>query len=149
MNDSWETRFEKKPRRTALNIGLSIIAIVTVLGVTGTVINILIQPARVTQKTFDAGNMIANYEWFHQQHEDVKAFNIRLTAAVAAQTAFETSAGPRDTWKFDDRQEWNRLNTIVLGLTGQRAAMVADYNARTQMANRDIFRSGDLPESLQ
>lgn len=149
MSDSWEARLEKKPRRTALNIGLSVIAIVAVLGIAGAGINILMQPARVAQKTFEAGNIIANYEWFFQQNQDVQAFDIRLTAAVAAQAAFEESAGARDSWKFDDRQEWNRLNTIVLGLTGKRASMVADYNARTQMANRDIFRSGDLPDHLE
>ena len=89
----------------------------------GTGISVLLQPAKVAQKTFDADNMIGNYEWFHQQYEDVKAFDARLVAATAAKTAFEQSAGPRDSWKFDERQEWNRLNTIVLGLTGQRAAM--------------------------
>lgn len=149
MSDSWETRFEQKPRRTALNVGLSVLGIVAVLALAGIGINIMLQPAAVAQKTFGADNMIANYEWFHQQYEDVQAFDVRLAAAVAAQAAFEESAGPRENWKFDDRQEWNRLNTIVLGLTGQRASMVAEYNARTAMANRDIFRSGNLPETLQ
>ncbi len=147
MSD-WEKDFAEKPRRTALNIGLSALAICGVLALVGTGISVLLQPAKVAQKTFDADNMIGNYEWFHQQYEDVKAFDARLVAATAAKTAFEQSAGPRDSWKFDERQEWNRLNTIVLGLTGQRASMVAEYNARTAMANRNIFRSGDLPETL-
>lgn len=149
MNNEWEDRFEKKPRRTTLNIGVSILAILFVLGLVAGGFNLLMQPGRVAQKTFDAGNMIANYEWFKQQAQDVKAIDTKIAAASTAQKTFETSAGNRENWKFDDRQEWNRLNTIVMGLTGQRASMVAEYNARTQMANRDIFRTGDLPAHLE
>jgi hypothetical protein len=143
--DSFEDRFEKSPRRTALVVVLSVvgIAFVGVVAVRG--LGLLTQPLAVAERTFDADNMIANYEWFHQQYEDINANAQRLSAARDALTSFEASAGDRSTWKFDDRQEWNRLHMIVLGLEGARAEMIATYNARTEMQNRDLFRGSDLP----
>lgn len=143
-----ESRFERKPRRTILVVLLSIVGIlfVVVMAVRG--LGLLTQPLAVAERTFDAGNMIANYEWFHQQYEDIRANEARLSAAVATRSAFEAALGDRSDWRFDDRQEWNRLNTVVLGLEGKRAEMIATYNARTEMANRDIFRGSDLPAHI-
>lgn len=149
----WEKSFEDRPARTALRLGLTIVGIMAVLSVVIWLIGMALFPAqqagRVLTKTFDADNMIYNYEWFKRQNQDVQAIGTKLTAAEQAQSIFEQSAGSRDGWKFDDRTEWNRLNTIVLGLRNQRASMVAEYNARSEMANRSIFKTGDLPLTLQ
>lgn len=149
---SWEDRFEKKPRRTAFNVGASIILVCTALGLVGMGLSILTAPARsvtgIVNRTLDSENVIANYEWFKRQNQDVKAIDIRLEASRNAVKSFEASAGPRTTWTFEDKQESSRLNSIVLGLEGQRASMVAEYNARTQMMNRDLFRTSDLPAEL-
>ncbi len=145
----WEKRFQDKPRRTALNVGLSVIALVTVLGVVGSAVSLITLPFRtakgVIERTANPDNVIANYEWFKRQYQDVKAIDVRIGASIRAKDAFTYSAGGRDTWKFEDRQEFNRINGIILGLEGQRASMVAEYNARTQMMNRDVFRTSDLP----
>ena len=149
---SWEQRFEEKPRRTILNILISGVAIITVVGVVGfgirMVVNPFVQAGRVIERTIDADNVIANYEWFKRQVQDVRAMDDKVGIASVTLEAFERSAGPRESWKFDDRQEWNRLNAVLLGLRAQRTSMVAEYNARTQMANRDLFRTSDLPAEL-
>lgn len=149
---NWEKRFEERPRRTILAAGVSAIAIIGVLVVVGAGVGLITLPFRtgagIVERALSPDNVIANYEWFKRQYQDVQAIDIRLAASREAQVAFEASAGDRASWKFDDRQEWSRLNSIVLGLQGQRASMVAEYNARTQMANRDLFRTGDLPSSL-
>lgn len=141
----WESRFEQKPRRTTLNVMLSAVAILTVVGGAIYLGRIALQPLAIASKTLDADNVIANYEWFHQQFEDINANGQRLGAARDALSSFEASVGDRSAWKFDDRQEWNRLHMIVLGLEGARAEMIATYNARTEMQNRDLFRGSDLP----
>lgn len=132
--------------------GLAAIGIVSGLVVAGAAAGLLTLPFRavsgVAERTFNADNMIHNYEWFKQQYQDVQAIGVKIGVAEGAISAFEASAGDRGTWKFDDRQEWSRLNTILLGLRGQRASMVAEYNAKTQMANRNLFRTGDLPAEL-
>lgn len=152
MND-WEDRFERKPAGTTLRLLLVGFGIIVVLGVvgffTGLIANPFVQTKRIIEKTIDADNVLYNYEWFKTQNQDVIAIDVKLAAAAKAKSDFETSAGARETWGFEDKQEWNRLNTIVLGLTGQRASMVSLYNARSEMANRDIFKSGDLPARLE
>lgn len=149
---TWEQRFEEKPRRTILNILISGVAIIAVVGVVGfgirMVVNPFVQAGRVVEKTIDADNVIANYEWFKRQVQDVRAMDEKVGIASLVLEQFEKSTGPREGWRFDDRQEWNRLNTVLLGLRAQRTSMVAEYNARTQMANRDLFRTSDLPAEL-
>lgn len=106
------------------------------------------QANRVFEKTFDADNMVGNYEWFKQQYQDIKAYDVKITASQLSFDTFLNSAGDRKTWTFEDKQEYNRQNTVINALKIQRASMVAEYNARASMANRNIFRTNDLPESL-
>lgn len=149
----WEKSFEDRPASTALRFLLTVLVIFTIVGIAGWTIKMVLYPAeqagRIITKTLDADNVIYNYEWFKRQRQDVLAIDVKLTAAQDSLKAFETLAGSRENWKFDDRTEWSRLNSILLGLRGQRASMVAEYNARSQMANRSIFKTGDLPETLQ
>jgi len=153
MSNSWEDRFDKKPARTSFSVGVRTILVVLGLIVVATigwfVINPLVQSGRVVSQTIDADNVIANYEWFHQQHEDVLAKDVQIENAAAALERFEQSAGPRNTWNLTTSQESARLNAILTGHQQQRATMVADYNARANMANRAIFLDNDLPERLQ
>jgi hypothetical protein len=149
----WGRDFERAPVKTgmsAASVAILCFAILSVIGGAAALITLPMRTATgVAERTFNPDAVIANYEWFKRQVQDVKAIDGRLDAARRARSDFEASAGGRETWKSDDRQEWNRLNSIVLGLEGQRTSMVAEYNARTQMANRDLFRTSDLPETLQ
>jgi len=150
MHD-WENKFERRPVRTGISLGAAMLGGLMVLTVIGGVgfgaLNLLSQPARVVQKTFDADNMIYNYEWFRQQYADIQAMDQKIAASKASLTAFETSAGPRSGWASSDRNRWDFLNSQVLGLTNQRTTMVAAYNGRASQANRSIFMAG-LPEII-
>lgn len=150
---NWEERFERRPGRTAFHAGSIAIAVVLGLTVVGGVgfwaLNLAAQPARVLTKTFDADNMIYNYQWFKQQYQDIQAISTKADAADAAVAAFEASAGPRSAWTFEDKNRSAQLASISLGLKNQRATMVAEYNARSQMANRSIFKTGELPDQIQ
>jgi len=106
------------------------------------------QAGRVFEKTFDADNMVYNYEWFKQQYQDIKAADTKISNLENQRDQFVVAAGPRDKWTFEDKQQYNYFSTVLVGLQGQRSQMVADYNARAQMANRDIFRTGDLPQRI-
>lgn len=149
---SFEDRLYRRPRRTIIGLGFSAIAILAVLGLGGGIVfgglNLLAQPGRVVQKTFDADNMIYNYEWFRQQYADIGSMDAKIEAATTSLGSFEQSAGPRSGWALSDRQQWDQLNRMVLGLTNQRTTMVATYNGRASQANRSIFMAG-LPEFIQ
>lgn len=141
----YEDDLYSRPRRTALNWGTSAIIVILGLAIVGGVgswaINLASQPGRVVQQTFDANNMIANYEWFRQQYQDVIAIDGKIAVQVEAQQAATSEA------------ERTRIASIIAGLRTKRAQMVADYNARASMANRSIFQNPPLggvriPETL-
>lgn len=108
------------------------------------------QAGRIVAKTIDADNVIANYEWFKQQHESIAAIEAKIVGAQQAVVAFEKSAGDRKDWHRVDREEHARLSAIALGLEQQRSDLAATYNARSRMVNRSVFKTGDaaLPESI-
>lgn len=150
--NNWESRFNDRPVRTGISFGVAVIGGILVLSVVGGVgfgvLNLSSQPARVVQKTFDADNMIYNYEWFRQQYADIQAMDQKIAASSVSLESFENSAGPRSGWAASDRNRWDFLNSQVLGLTNQRTTMVAAYNGRASQANRSIFMAG-LPEAIQ
>lgn len=151
--DDWEKSFEARPARTSFRLGVTALAVIAGLSVVTGVAGLILAPLKLVtgtvERTLAPDNAIYNYEWFKRQNADIAAMTVKLSSAEQAKTDFEASAGPRDKWAFDDKTEWNRLNTIVLGLRNQRASMVAEYNARSEMANRTIFKTGDLPTSIQ
>lgn len=99
----------------------------------------------VQDKTLNADNALYNYEWFKQQSEDIKALKEKLVIAKKAKETFDSDAGPRDKWTFEDKTESSRLGAVSQGIESQLVNAVADYNARTKMANRAIFKDGIIP----
>lgn len=141
--DKWGKDFEQKPIRTTFGAGVWAIIIVGGLSLIGggvfMAVNVVSQPGRVVQKTLDADNVLFNYEWFRTQYADIQAMQPKIDNAIAARTAFEQSAGERSTWKTSDRNEWDRLNGLVLGLQNQRVTMIAAYNGNASKANKALF----------
>lgn len=152
MGRDYEKDFTDRPVRSSLGWGIAAIFVIGVLVLAGSfffgAITLVSQPGRIVQKTFDADNVIYNYEWFRQQYADIGGMATKLKNAEDARTSFELSAGPRADWKLSDRQQWDQLNRIVLGLQNQRVTMVAEYNGQASKANRSIFLAG-LPDHIE
>jgi hypothetical protein len=115
------------------------------------VLHLLTAPARavtgVVDRTLSADAIIANYEWFKQAYQDVLAIDNQASNAEAALSRFKAD-NPKP-WDYPTSTEYARLNAIVLGLLNQRQNLVAQYNARSRMVNRSLFKTHDLPESLE
>ena len=137
---------------------LTIIGIV-VLGIGARALRVALLPVRVfdrtvqtaeqiVDKTLTGDNAIYNYEWFKQTWEDLKAISRKGEIAAAAVATFESSAGARTTWTFEDKGEHARLSAIVQGLRSQFEDVQAQYDARAKMANRSIFKDGIIPEAI-
>lgn len=143
--------FDNKPRRSIFMTGVWAIVILGGLSAVGgavfTGLNVLSQPGRVIQKTFDADNMIYNYEWFRQQYQDVEAMKVKIANSEAQLQSWLSTAPERSSWKIQDSQTHSQLNSIVLGQKNQLAQMIANYNSRASMANRSIFMNG-LPSNI-
>ena len=103
----------------------------------------------VIDRTLTAENAIYNYEWFKQQSQDIKAGEAKISIAMQSVDSFEQALGSdRSTWTFEDKTEWARLRSVEQGLRSHVETLIADYNARASMANRDIFRDGLIPNLM-
>lgn len=154
---SWEHAAERGPGAIAWKLfwfavpAFLVLAMCSgLIGVVGFGLNPFRQAGRVIEKTIDADNVIYNYEWFKQRHEDIQAIKAKIVDSDIALAHFKEDAGERSGWHREDREEHARLSSVCLGLRHQRADLAAEYNARSRMANRAIFKAGDveLPESI-
>lgn len=152
---SLEDAAERGPFGFAAKVGCGTILLVTFFGICISVIGFGLNPfkqaGRIIDRTIDADNVLANYEWFKQRHEDIGAIDEKIVIQQEAVDAFAEAAGPRETWHREDREEHARLSVVVAGLKQQRADIAAEYNARSRMMNRSIFKAGDveLPERIE
>jgi hypothetical protein len=102
----------------------------------------------IRDKTLKSGNAIYNYEWFKQQSEDIKALYSKEARAKKELDDFRDMLPPdRSAWGRDDKIEYDRLNSIHIGLGNRTDDALALYNARAQMVNRNIFKD-NLPTNL-
>lgn len=123
---------------------------ISVLGVMCHVANTAVDSATgVVDKTLDPNNVIYNYEYFKQAKQDIDAMSQKLVDARQAATSFDTQFKTRKEMDREDKEESDRLHAVVLGLEQERQNQVATYNARATMANRNIFRTNDLPNHLE
>lgn len=122
-----------------------------VLSIGGCALHLVLYPAnqavKVYEKTFDADNMIYNYEYFKQQYQDVLAIDKKITNAKSELDSF-VNLTPRQNWDFQDKQEYSRLVTNLTGLKNVKTEMVSTYNARANMVNRKIFMGRDVPAQI-
>ncbi len=119
------------------------------VGITTCGIAVVVKPFGIISDNLNSENVKLNYEWFKQRHEDVKSLDTKIILAEEDVVEFKQEAGPRKEWKRDDRGEAARLRSIATGLKQQRADLVADYNARSRMINRAIFKGTDTPERIK
>lgn len=145
----WERDFDRRPARTSFSFGVIVILIILGLaaigGAGGFVLNLLSQPARIVTKTFDADNIIYNYEWFRQQYQDIAAMDPKIANAQSAFDNFLASAGDRSTWTTATSTQYSQMQSQLTGIQNQKLSMIATYNARASMMNRSLFMAGTPP----
>jgi cell shape-determining protein MreC len=103
----------------------------------------------VITKTLDSDNVIQNYEWFKQTKQDYETAKANLT--VAKKQVAELKQTPREKMDWSDKSALDKAQTTVTGQVAHVNQLAADYNARSKMTNRSIFKAGDveLPTSLE
>lgn len=94
------------------------------------------------KKTLNSGNAIHNYEYFKTQAEAIKALQSK---ASHSQKEYNNFKKEMDKTSDFDKEELSRLRTIKNGIMNQLKDSVADYNAKSKMVNRNIFKNGLLP----
>lgn len=103
----------------------------TLFTIIGFVVNSFIcQPAEIIKQTVNANNIIYNYEWFHQTYSDIKATRIKIANANLS---------------IKESTEKDKWITIRNGLSNYMQDLISQYNAKSKMINRKLFKSDSLP----
>ena len=145
--------FENNPKKATRKIIWWIIGTVLLFSVVIGGINLIMTPVKtakdIVEKTLDADHVLAEYQFFKQQYSDWKAINVKVARADTSAARFKRDAGPRSEWGFEDKNEMSRLNSIADGLRYQREDIESKYNAKSQMLNKNLFKTNDLPAKLE
>lgn len=93
-------------------------------------------PGRVVNKTFETDNIITSYEWFYDTNAKYEARVAQVREYVEYLKA-ET-----------DPKEKVRLRTDVAAVRASCRDLVTKYNANSEKANKSLFKSNNLPQTL-
>jgi len=96
----------------------------------------------IIDKTYKAENAIYNYEWFKDMYEKIKATEIQIDNTQIEMTVYKEDYGTTDTWDWQTKQDYSQLRTTHLGQKNYYELLVADYNAKSKQAHRNIFKDG-------
>jgi hypothetical protein len=96
----------------------------------------------IVTSTYNAQNALYNYHWFQEQAGEIKTADQNIEVASSSLASFETNAGARSTWDFQDKTEDSRLRSVLQGNIAYYNGLVNNYNARAGEADRSIFQNG-------
>src|ERR1035437_714567 len=98
----------------------------------------------IATKTYNADNALYNYHWFKERSGDIITASQTIDVASISLSSFESSAGTRKDWTFEDKTEASRLRAVYQGSVTYYNGLVNEYNAKAKEVDRSIFQN-DLP----
>lgn len=109
----------------------------------------LSRPAAIVDRVTDPDRVIANYEWFEEAYNDCLALDAKIaTTAKQIDSQFEGLPDDRTEWSRQDRDAYAQWNTTLNGQRSQRQNIVAEYNAKSKLITRSLWKSPNLPYQL-
>lgn len=103
----------------------------------------------IADSTYDAENAIQEYEWFRQQYYDIEAKRQQINNTKQEESQFhETYGDDPENWSRSAEKRHNRIHTRLTSQRNLHDQYIADYNARSEMANRVLFKCG-LPYEME
>ncbi len=116
-------------------------AIVFVIGVY--VLDWFGEATDVAKEEFGPRAALKKYEWFKNKSNSLSAAEKTIRITDGALTDFKESAGPRDKWTFEDKDEYSRLSTDLRGQKAHFEQLKAEYRAACEKVNWEIFKGDD------
>lgn len=101
----------------------------------------------VTDETLDGKNAIYHYEWFKNREGEIESLHKKEVNAQLQLDDFLEMFPDKDNWTRDDKSEYARLRSNVTAVTNMLDSAIEDYNAKSSMVNRNIFKD-NLPSNL-
>ena len=123
--------------KIALGIIGAVIGVI-ILTYLGTVIGLIILPARVINKAATPEKVIFNYEYFHQTYQDILATAVKIKTAHNAMNMSNLTEEQRSTYV-----------TNYIGTQNYIQSLAAEYNARSRMLTRKLFKDRQLPYQIE
>jgi len=105
--------------------------------------------SRIYEETATPEKAVARYEWYETQFRDIKAAEGQLKDAEESVTRFKKDSGESKEWRFDQREEYARLNVNLQGLKSYRRSLIEAYNAKAAMITRNMWKSSTLPHQIE
>lgn len=98
--------------------------------------------------TMDGDNAIYNYEWFKEQEAYIRQC-LKNEEIAKEEWDFFVASLPEDRtqWARQDREEEASLRNSYYALQKLTNKAIEDYNARSSMVNRAIFKD-NLPSNI-
>jgi hypothetical protein len=102
----------------------------------------------VIDKVVNSDSALTNYEWFKQQEADIQRTETQYEEAKKAAQNLKNEL-PKDRLKWDDsdKAEYDRLQATATGLDIGLESMKKDYDARSAMASRNLYKN-HLPMTI-
>lgn len=95
----------------------------------------------VVKDTYDAEKALQDYRWFRQQYQDIEAQRAQVENYYDQREQFYEIHGKNpDEWSREAGVRHGRINDRITGSQNQLEQMVADYNARSSDATRELFK---------
>ena len=105
-----------------------------------TVITQIDSAGHIIDATYDPDAAIYNYEWFKTQYEDIQATERIIQNTDDQMDEYKEMYRHTSNWDWQTKQDYNSLQKKFLGQQNYYEDLVANYNARSKMANREIFK---------
>ena len=112
-------------------------------------VKMLFFPAAIVGRVMNADNVLYNYEWFFNKYQSIQAAERNVKESIDSYDRWRKSvpANP-EKWSYSAHEENGRLNTNISGIQMHWNELVADYNAKSSMVSKNIFKSGKLPARI-
>ena len=102
----------------------------------------------VNRKVINSDKAIENYEWFKVQESRIQAMNIQEKIQQKSLDDYIEMVGKDSSkWTAQDKSQINFLKTVVDGTRLQVNNMIAEYNAKSSMKHKALFKN-NLPTNI-
>lgn len=96
---------------------------------------------QVVEDQVNAEKAVREYEWFRQTYQDIQAQRRQIENHYEAHRQFHKTYGnDTEDWSRQAETRHSRIHTRITGTKNSLEQLVADYNARSNMDNREMFK---------
>lgn len=119
-------------------------------GALGFIGRMLSRPAAIIDRVTQPDRVIQNYEWFEEAYNDCLALDNRIaTTLKQIDSQFEGLPADRTQWSRQDRDAYNQWQITLNGQRSQRENIVAEYNTKSKLITRNLWKAPHLPYQLE